>query len=114
MKPTLQTFRPMKGKIFVSDLERGMTKTAGGIIITDDNMTNGGIRPRWGKVVMVASDVEDVRVGEWILVEHGRWTMGMDYIDSDTGGKVMVWMVEPKAMLLATDEDPRPASYTPS
>jgi hypothetical protein len=112
MKPTLQTFKPMKGKIFVTDLERGMSKTAGGIIITDDNMKNHGIKARWGRVAIVASDVDFVSPGEWVLVEHGRWTMGMDYLDADTGKTVMVWMVEPKAMMLATQEDPRPAGYS--
>jgi co-chaperonin GroES (HSP10) len=111
MKPTLQTFRPMAGKIFVSDLESGMTKTAGGIIITDDNMKQQGIRPRWGRVVKVADDITEVSTGEWVLVEHGRWTMGMEWIDADNDQMIKVWMVEPKSMLLATDEDPRPAQF---
>jgi co-chaperonin GroES (HSP10) len=115
MKPTFQSFRPTKGKIFVTDLERGMSKTAGGIIMTDDNMTNRGIRSRWGKVVFVGADdnngLDGIAVGDWILVEHGRWSMGIDLLDADTGETVTIWHIDNKAMLVVCDEDPRPAQY---
>lgn len=111
MKPTLQHFRPMKDKIIVSELERGMTKTSGGIILTDDNMKAHGIKARWGKVQLIGTDVDFVSVGEWVLIEHGRWTMGMEFLDADTGETVMCWHVENKALLVASSDDPRPESY---
>jgi co-chaperonin GroES (HSP10) len=100
-----QGFRPYKGKVFVTDIERGETVTKSGIIITDDNMTNRGIRARWARVWAVGDDVEDIKVGEWILVEHGRWTNRIT-IELD-GEEVDLWRVDwPDAVLVASDERP--------
>ena len=94
---------PLKGKIFVSHLDEGMHKTAGGIILTDDAVTERGIRPRWAKVALVADDVDYVEVGEWVLIEHGRWTLRTP-IDID-GETVNVWMVDPAALMMASDRN---------
>ncbi len=115
MQLTYQKFRPMKGKVFVTDLERGMAVTAGGIILKDDNMTNKGIKARWCKVALIGecdpTEIDGVKVGDWVLVEHGRWTFGMDFVDEDTGKKVTIWHIETKAMMVACDEDPRLQSF---
>ena len=55
-----------------------MQKTAGGIVLPDDNMTDRGIRPRWAKIYAVGSDIDYVSVGQWVLMEHGRWSEGFD------------------------------------
>jgi co-chaperonin GroES (HSP10) len=101
----ISDFRPLKGKVFVTELESGETVTKSGIIITDDNMQNRGIRPRWGKVWAIGADVEDIEVGQWILTEHGRWTSKITFeIDDET---VNVWSVEyPASVLMVSDEDP--------
>lgn len=99
----MKTLRPLKGKIFVSDLDDGMHKTAGGVILMDDKITERGIRPRWGKVALVADDIDFVTVGEWVLIEHGRWTLRTPVeIDGET---VDVWMVDPEALLLCSDRN---------
>jgi co-chaperonin GroES (HSP10) len=100
------TFKPLKNNVFVTDMESGMKKTAGGIILTDDNMTERGIRPRWGRVYAVGPEVTDLNVGEWVLVEHGRWTERIALITPD--GDVPVWRIEyPQAALITSSEDPR-------
>lgn len=104
MTLSLQTFKPAADKIFVTDLERGEQKTAGGIILKDDDMTERGIRPRWGRVLMTGKDVTDVKVGEWVLMEHGRWSFGMDF--DDNGATVKVWHVDPKGMMLVSEKNP--------
>lgn len=98
-------FRPYKNMVFVTEIERGETVTKAGLIITDDNMTNRGIRPRWGKVWAIGAGVEDIAVGEWILIEHGRWT---NRITIELNGEdVDVWRVEwPSAVLVASDTRP--------
>ena len=65
---------PLKKRVLVSDMHFGETKTAGGIIVPDDDGTSGGIHPRWAKVYAVGREQEDVKVGEWIMVSHGRWS----------------------------------------
>ena len=100
-----QNFRPYKGMVFVTDIERGDKITKGGLIITDDNMTNRGIRPRWAKVWAVGSGVEDIQVGQWVLVEHGRWTNRITI--ELNGEEVDVWRIEyPESALVVSDEKP--------
>lgn len=96
------SFKPMRDKIFVRNLDRGEKKTAGGIIITDDTGKAGGIRARWGQVTMVGEDIDYVEVGEWVLIEHGRWTNGLEH--PELGEKV--WHIENAAILLVSDSDP--------
>lgn len=102
----IEEFRAYKGKVFVTALESGETVTKSGIIVTDDNMTNRGIRPRWGKVWAIGADVEDIEVGQWILIEHGRWTTKITF--EINGETTNVWSVEyPKSVLMVSDEDPK-------
>jgi len=103
----ITSFTPMRGKIFVTDLEEGMKLTRGGIILTDDNMKEHGIRPRWAKVWRVGPDVDDVTPGEWVLVEHGRWTLRIP-MDIEGEGKIDVWMIEPSAIIIVSDEAEAP------
>lgn len=98
--------RPIRDNVFVTDLDSGPKITTGGLIIPDDNMTERGVRDRWGRVYAVGPEVNDLKPGDWVLVTHGRWTPGMDF---EIGGeKVRLWRVEyPEAVLIVSDEDPR-------
>ena len=62
---------PLKKRVLVSDMHFGETKSKGGIIIMDDDGSEGGIHPRWGKVYAMGNQQEDVKVGEWVMVSHG-------------------------------------------
>ena len=102
----ISNFKAYKKKVFITDLEHGDTITKAGLILTDDNMTNRGIRPRWGKVWAIGAEVEDIEVGQWVLIEHGRWTqkISLDY----NGEIINIWSVEyPESGLMVSDEDPR-------
>ncbi len=101
---TTKTFKPIKDNIFVTDIEESMQKTNGGIILTDDNFTDRGIRPRWSRVYAIGPDVDSVKLGEWVLVEHGRWTLRIRMTIDDQ--KVDVWRIEPTAILLVSEEYP--------
>ena len=65
---------PLKKRVLVSKMHFGETKSKGGIILMDDDGTGSGIHPRWAKVYAVGKDQDDVKVGQWILVAHGRWS----------------------------------------
>jgi co-chaperonin GroES (HSP10) len=97
--------KALKGKVLVSDLERG-ARIINGIIVPDDNGKSEGIRPRWGRVYSVGEDVIDVSPGQWILIENGRWTR-MLTVKEDDGSETKVWGVEwPQSVLLISDEEP--------
>lgn len=57
-----------------------------------------------GKVYAVGPEQEDVKVGQWVLVEHGRWTRGMEIDDGD--GVKTIRKVETSSMLAVSDEPP--------
>ena len=63
--------------VIVSDMVFGERLSRGGIVLINDNGTGRGIRPRWGRVYAVGPEQHDVRVGEWLLVSHGRWIRGL-------------------------------------
>ncbi len=95
----------LRGKVLVTDIERGERKI-GGIIVCDDNGKLEGIRPRWAKIYSVGDDITDVKVGEWVCVLHGRWTRAMKVKD-DQGNDMQVWAVDwPDAVILVSSERP--------
>lgn len=106
------SFVPHRDKVFVTELESGDRLSRGGIILADDDMTNRGIRPRWCQVSRIGEDVTGVEIGDWLLVEHGRWSFG---IDVELGGVVQdkMWHIDyPDAVILKSKEDIRPTVKT--
>ena len=95
---------PLKNRVLVSDMHFGETKSKGGIIIVDDDGTAEGIHPRWGKVYAVGKDQVDVKVGEWVMVSHGRWSRALKVKKS--GVELEVRMIDENDILLVSDDEP--------
>ena len=95
---------PLKKRVLVSDMHFGERKSAGGIILMDDDGSEGGIHPRWAKVYAIGDQQEDVKVGEWVMVSHGRWSRGFK-IKKD-GVKLEVRMIDENDILLVSDDEP--------
>jgi len=102
--------RPLRDRVFVSDMEFGEQKSAGGIFIPSANGKADGITPRWGKVWAIGPEQTEVKVGEWIMIEHGRWTRTVEYENED-GSIAEVRMVESSAIMMSTDEKPKDLVY---
>jgi co-chaperonin GroES (HSP10) len=96
---------PLADKVLVSDMNFDGQKTFSGIIIPSDNGKVHGIHPRWAKVFAVGNQQKDVKVGEWILIEHGRWTRGIEH-ELENGEIVELRMVDNAAILMSADEPP--------
>lgn len=107
MPITIQNeLRLLHNKVLVSDLEHGVALSQGGVILPDDDMTERGIRERWAKVWAVGPEVSDLRPGQWVLLQHGRWSPRMTF--SLPEGDVDLWRIDyPEAVLLVGDERPR-------
>lgn len=86
-------------------MEKGEKRLASGLIIADDNGKDRGIRPRWAEVYKVGKNVDYVEPGQWVLLEHGRWTYGVN-LDLTDGGTLYVQRADTAAILLVTDECP--------
>ncbi len=96
---------PIKDHVLISDMEFGEERTKTGIFIPSQNGKVEGIKSRWGKVFAVGPTQQDVKVGDWICIEHGRWTRGVEFVD-ETGKKTILRRVENSAILLVADEKP--------
>ncbi len=103
---------PLKKRVLVSDMHFGETKSKGGIILVDDDGTAEGIHPRWGKVYAVGRLQDDVKVGQWIMVSHGRWSRAFKVKRKEKGPageigvELEVRMVDENDILLVSDEEP--------
>jgi co-chaperonin GroES (HSP10) len=99
------TIKPLGNKVLVYDMEFGMEKTAGGILLTSDDGKRSGIHPRWAKVFAVGPDQTEVKVGEWILLEHGRWSRSHIY-ETEDGQKLDLRLADINAMLMSSEDKP--------
>jgi co-chaperonin GroES (HSP10) len=93
-------FKPLRDGILVRNMDFGEQKTASGLIVLSDDGKTGGIHPRWGEVVAVGNEQEDVSVGQYVMVAHGRWSRGFE-LNGET-----VRTVDPKDVLGIQDEEP--------
>lgn len=90
--------------VIVTDMTFDQRTTSSGLILLNDNGTGLGIRPRWGCVYAVGPDQQDVRIGQWICVAHGRWTRGVEV--EDESGEKTLRKIDPKDILLVSDTQP--------
>lgn len=99
--------RPLGDRVIVRDMNFDGFKTNGGIYIMNDDGKDRGIKPRWGRVVSKGPDNTDpFEIGDWILVEHGRWTRGFK-CDIGEEEPVMLRTIEAESILGYTTEEPQ-------
>ena len=99
-----EQLKPLRDAVIVSDMNFKERISRGGLILPTDNGKSSGIRPRWGQVYAVGPDQQDVSPGQWVCVEHGRWTRGIDI--EDESGKITVRRVDPKDIMMVSDQQP--------
>lgn len=116
-KPSMPTkvkgsIRPIHDRVIVKHMNFGEQKTAGGIIITSDDGKDRGIKPRWGQVVSKGNtNTDPYEVGDWILVQHGRWTRTFQVDENDDGEYVDMRTVDPEGILAWQDEQPEDVAF---
>ncbi len=96
---------PLRDKILVSKMEFGEQKTRTGVIVLADDGKSSGIHPRWAQVWAVGPEQKDVKIGEWILLEHGRWSRGIKY-EYENGQEEEIRLADNDAILAVADEPP--------
>jgi co-chaperonin GroES (HSP10) len=94
----MESLRPLRDGIILTNLERGERLSASGIVIPNDDGKDSGIRARWAQVYAVGPEQKDVKVGEWVLMQHGRWTKGAD-IKLKGADAFRFWKADPKGVL---------------
>jgi co-chaperonin GroES (HSP10) len=99
------TLRPLHDKVIVTDMNFGMEKTKAGILLHSDDGKSSGLHPRWAKVLFVGDEQQDIKVGQWVLMQHGRWTRAHKYED-DNGNDIKIHMIDLNGVLCISDEKP--------
>lgn len=78
--------------------------TKGGIIMLGDDGKTEGIRPRWARVYAVGPDQTAVKPGQWVFIEHGRWSRGV-FVNVN-GEEFAIRRADPDALIFVSDEEP--------
>lgn len=102
----INKINPILDHILVTDMNFGEQVTSSGIVLRSDNGKSEGVKPRWSRVYAIGPDQKDVKVGDWLLVEHGRWTRGLELEIGDTENKTELFRIDPEGILIVADERP--------
>ena len=100
----VKDIHPLRDHVIATEMNFGSRTLNSGILLASDDATTAGIRPRWARVFRVGPEQRDVQIGQWILVEHGRWSRGLKIeIDGET---IVVRRVDPACIIGVQDEEP--------
>ncbi len=105
----MKTLSPVGNKIILTNMDTGFKKLNGIIHLDDSTAEAGdrGIRPRWAEVYAVGPEQTDVAVGDWVLMQHGRWSQGQDLRLSETES-IRFWLGDPEGILGVSDNGKPP------
>jgi hypothetical protein len=96
--------RALRDHVIVRDMNFTGRQLSSGVILLGDDGKTEGIRPRWAKVYKVGPEQKEVQPGQWVFIEHGRWSRGLEVeIDGET---FTVRRADPKCIIFVSDEEP--------
>jgi co-chaperonin GroES (HSP10) len=98
----IKSFRALQDYVVITDMNFKEKISHGGIIIPNSDGKLEGVHPRWGRVYSVGSKQLDIKVGQYVLVRHGRWTRGT--LIEDTEGEQTIRRIDPADILLVSDD----------
>jgi len=98
------SIKALNDHVLVADMNFKERQLSSGIYLLNDDSRTAGIRPRWARVYATGPEQQDIQIGQWILVSHGRWTRGVTI--EDTAGEVTIRRVDPNDILLVSDSEP--------
>lgn len=103
-KHKIKSLIPLRDHVLVKDMDFSGRQLASGIFLLNDDGKTDGIRPRWAKVYAVGPEQKDVVPGQWIYVEHGRWSRGLEV---EVGEETFTLRrVDPACIIFSSDEHP--------
>lgn len=100
----IKSLSVIKDHILVTEMTFKERKLSSGIVLLNDDGKTSGIRPRWARVYAVGPEQKEIAVGQWIFVEHGRWSRGIEVEVNDE--QLTLRRVDPKSIIFVSDEEP--------
>jgi co-chaperonin GroES (HSP10) len=98
----IKSFRALQNYVIVTDMNFKEKLTSSGIIIPNSDGKLEGVHARWGRVYAVGDRQQDVRIGQYVLVKHGRWTRGT--LIEDREGEKTIRRIDVDDILLVSDD----------
>lgn len=99
---------PLNDKVIGRMLETvGLVRTsAGGVILgADEAGKDDFVRPRWFEVTHVGPDQQDVAVGDYVLLPHGRWGHGFN-LEGSIREEDKLFHIDTDSMMAVSDDNP--------
>jgi hypothetical protein len=100
----IKSLSVIRDHILVTEMAFKERKLSSGIVLLNDDGKTTGIRPRWAKVYAVGPEQTEIQVGQWIFVEHGRWSRGIEVEVNDE--QLTLRRVDPKSIIFVSDQEP--------
>jgi co-chaperonin GroES (HSP10) len=97
-----KSIRAIRDHVLVTDMNFKEKLTHSGIILPNSDGKLEGIHARWARVYAIGGEQLDIKVGQYILVKHGRWTRGVEVEDGDEIKSLR--RVDTKDILLISNE----------
>jgi hypothetical protein len=87
-----------KDTLYIEMLAVGENITKAGIVIPTEKMDAFGhfVKPRWAKVIFKADNLTDFEVGDWVLIQHGKWSSSIKALIN--GVEKTIWYVSDKSV----------------
>ena len=100
----IKSLSVIRDHILVTEMTFNERKLSSGIVLLNDDGKTSGIRPRWAQVYAVGPEQKEIQVGQWIFVEHGRWSRGIEVeVDNE---QLTLRRVDPKSIIFVSDQEP--------
>jgi hypothetical protein len=102
----MRTITPIRDKVLAKMLEPvGDERTMNGIILTEKNLGEESIRPRWFEILSVGPEQTEMAAGEFVLVPHGRWSRGID-LDNTLREADKIFLLDNESLMGKSDVNP--------
>ena len=96
--------KPLRDSVIVTEMDFSGRQLASGVILLGDDGKTDGIRPRWARVYAIGPEQHDVSVGQWVLIEHGRWSRGLKIVKD--GEEIVIRRADPRAIIFVDNNRP--------
>lgn len=96
--------KPLRDNVIVTEMDFSGRQLASGVILLGDDGKTDGIRPRWARVYAIGPEQQDVSVGQWVLIEHGRWSRGLKI--ARDGEEIIIRRADPNSIIFVSDDRP--------